>query len=167
MWYTTLSLHFTDQVWLLSWLTYFYLSYYPLKNAHPLSFPNFSQSSFGIFTWNLVYDFVMARYRSSSTFVSVDLLSLELLPFANMSVHSVFLTFFSVILWDIDLKLGIRLCLDMIQIKFDFCVGWPIFTWVIALCKHVRPLGFPNFSQSSFEILTWNLVYDFVSFCKN
>ena len=26
----------------------------------------------------------------------------------------------------------------------------------------VRPLGFPNFSQSSFEILTWNLVYGFV-----
>ena len=26
----------------------------------------------------------------------------------------------------------------------------------------VRPLGFPNFSHSSFEILTWNLVHDFV-----
>ena len=30
----------------------------------------------------------------------------------------------------------------------------------------VRPLGFPNFSQSSFEILTWNLVYAFGYFMK-
>ena len=74
---------------------------------------------------------------------------------------------FSVILCDIDLKFGIRLCLDLVQIKFDFCLGWPTFTWVIALCKNVRPLGFPNFSQSSFEILTWNLVYNLVAFCKN
>ena len=27
----------------------------------------------------------------------------------------------------------------------------------------VRPLGFPDFSHSSFEILTLNLVYEFVS----
>ena len=28
--------------------------------------------------------------------------------------------------------------------------------------QSVSPLGFPNFSQSSFEILTWNLIYGFV-----
>ena len=184
----------------------------------PLGFPNFSQSSFEILTWNLVYDLVLTWYRSSLTFVSVDQLLLELLPFAKMSVHSVFRTFlshplrywleiwhttlswddtdqvwllsrltyfylsycplqkcpptrfselFSVILWDIYLKFGIRSCLDMIQIRFDFCLGWPPFTWVIALCKNVRPVGFPNFSQSSFEILYWNLVYDLVAFSQS
>ena len=41
---------------------------------------------------------------------------------------------FSVVLWDIDLKFGIWICLDIIQIKFDIGCVWPTFTWVIALC---------------------------------
>ena len=112
--------------------------------VRPLGFPNFSQSSFEILTWNFVYDFVLTWYRSSLTFVSVHLLLLELLPFPK-SPSTRFCELFSVILWDIDLKFRIQLCLDMIQIKFDFCLGWPTFTSVIALCKNVRPLGFPNF----------------------
>ena len=31
----------------------------------------------------------------------------------------------------------------------------------------VRPLGFPNFSQSSFEILTWNLENESIRVQKN
>ena len=123
---------------------------------------------------------------------------------------------FSVVLWDIDLKFGIWICLDIIQIKFDFCHAWLIFTWVITLCKNLVfrtflsrllwycleimyknlfwhntdhlwllllltyfymsycPLpkfSFPDFSLSSFEILTfffffrkiltWNFIYEF------
>ena len=114
---------------------------------------------------------------------------------------------FSVVLWDIDLKFGMWICLDIIQIKFEFRHAWPTFTGVIALCwnllfqvflcrllrywheiwymnlswhntDQVRvslrstnfyrsyfPLlkfSFPDFSLMSFEILTWNLVYEFV-----
>ena len=113
---------------------------------------------------------------------------------------------FSVVLWDIDLKFGIWICLDIIQIKFDYGCVWSTFTWVIALCWNfvfwtflchlstywveisymnlswhntgqVRlwsrltyfymsycPLlkfRFPDFSLSSFDILTWNLIYGF------
>ena len=125
------------------------LSLSPL-GVRPLSFPNFSQSSFEILTWNLVYDFILTWFRLSSTFVAFDFLLLELLPFAKIQ----FSWFFSVVLWDIDFKFGIRLCLYMIQIKFDFCcvfhiwicLGlvqvkcdfcrvWPTFYWVIAFSK--------------------------------
>ena len=43
---------------------------------------------------------------------------------------------FSAVLWDIDLTFGIWICLDMIQIKFDFCRVPLTFTGVIALCKN-------------------------------
>ena len=41
---------------------------------------------------------------------------------------------FSAVLWDIDFKFGIWICLDIIQIKFEFRHAWPTFTGVIALC---------------------------------
>ena len=41
---------------------------------------------------------------------------------------------FSVVLWDIDLKFGIWICLHITQIKFDFGRVWLTFTRVIALC---------------------------------
>ena len=56
IWYMDLSWHNTDQDWLLSRLTYFFLSHCPLQK---LSFPNFSLSSFVMLTWNLVYEFVL------------------------------------------------------------------------------------------------------------
>ena len=114
---------------------------------------------------------------------------------------------FSVLLWDIDLKFGMWIPLDIIQIKFEFRYAWPTFTGVIALCWNLvfqvflcrllrywleiwymnlswhntdqvqvslhltyfywsycplLKLSFPDFSLLSFEILTWNLVYEFV-----
>ena len=41
---------------------------------------------------------------------------------------------FSVVLWDIDLKFGMWIRLDIIQIKFKCLHAWPTFTGVIALC---------------------------------
>ena len=69
IWYTTSSWHDTDQVWLLSRLTYFYLSYCPLQKC------------------------------SSTQFSAL----------------------FSVMLWDIDLKFGIRPCCLLQKLIFpDF-----------------------------------------------
>ena len=93
IWYTTLSWYDTDQVWLLSRLTYFYLSYCPLQKC---LFTRFSEV-------------------------------------------------FSVILWDIDLKFGIRLCLDMIHrssltfVSVDVLLNWVIATVttsIYIICKN-------------------------------
>ena len=45
-----------------------------------------------------------------------DLLLLELMPLAKIQFSGLFYPDFC----DIDLKLGIWICLDIIQIKFDF-----------------------------------------------
>ena len=68
----------TDQVWLSSRLTYFFMSYCPLFKFR---FPDFSRLCFHISEWKLVANFHMNSYRSSLTFVTVDLLFHELLPF--------------------------------------------------------------------------------------
>ena len=54
----------------------------------------------------------------------------------SVSIHSVFRTFLSC-LWDIDLKFGIWIYLEILQIKFDVCLVWPTFTGVITLCKNL------------------------------
>ena len=69
IWYMDSSWHNTDQVWVSSRLTYFYRNYYPLLI---FSFPGFSLPSFEILTWNLVYEFALTQYRSSSSFVTLD-----------------------------------------------------------------------------------------------
>ena len=81
IWYVNLSWHNTDQVWVSSHVTFFYRSYCPLLK---FSFLGFSLLSFDILTWNLVYEFVLTQYRSSSSFVVFDLLLWELLPFAKI-----------------------------------------------------------------------------------
>ena len=47
----------------------------------------------------------------------LDLLLQELLPFAKI----LFSGLFSIIFSDINLKFGILICLDIIQVKFEFC----------------------------------------------
>ena len=66
----------------------------------------------------------------SVVFWDIDKFLQELLPFAKIQISR----FFSVTFWDIDLKFGIWICLNIIQIKFEFCHAWPTFTGVIALC---------------------------------
>ena len=118
-----------------------------------------------------------------------------------------FSDYFSVVLWDIDLKFGIWICLYIIQIKFDFGCVWPTFTSVIALWNNfifrtflchlstywveisyinlswhntgqvrlwlrltyfymsycpLQKFHFLDFSLSSFDILSWNFIYEFV-----
>ena len=64
------------------------MSYCPLLK---FTFPDFTMSSFDILTSNLVYEFVFMFYRSTSTFVVLYILSLELchllkFSFTNFSV---------------------------------------------------------------------------------
>ena len=59
----------TDQVRLLSWLTYFFMSYCPLIK---IRFRDFSSLCFHISDWKLVGSFHMKSYRWSWTFVMVD-----------------------------------------------------------------------------------------------
>ena len=54
-------------------------------------FPDFSSLCSHISGWKLVASFYMKTYRSSSTFVTVDLFFHELLPFVQNSFSGVFL----------------------------------------------------------------------------
>ena len=107
--------------------TYFFLSYCPLFK---IRFPDFSRLCFHISEWKLVASFHMKSYRSSLTFVTVDLLFHELLS----SVQNSFSRLFLAMLLHIWMKIGNKLPYEELQIKFDFPHGWPTFSWVIALC---------------------------------
>ena len=130
---------------------------------------------------------------------------LAVCPSVRPSVTLWFSRLFSAVFWDIDLKFGIWICYDIIQIKFEFCQAWRTFTGVIALCLNfvfktflcslfrfwikiwymfllwhntdqIRVSSrltyfyrsycpflkfcFPDFSLQSFEIFSWNLVYE-------
>ena len=94
-------------------------------------FPDFSWLCFHISEWKLVASFHMKSYRSSSTFVTVDILFHELLLF----VQNLFSRLFSTMLSYIWMKVGSKLPYEELQTKFDFRYGWPTFLWVIALCS--------------------------------
>ena len=94
-------------------------------------FPDFSSLYFHISGWKLVQSFYMKSYRSSSTFVMVDLLFHELLPFVQNSFSGLF----SVMLSHTWMKVCRKLPHEELQSKFNFCHGWPTFPWVIALCS--------------------------------
>ena len=127
-WYRASIWRITDQVRLLSRLTYFCMSYCPLFK---ICFPDFSRLCFHISEWKLVASFHMKSYKSSSTFVTVDTLFHELLPFFQNSFSGLF----SVMLSYIWMKVGRKLPHEQLQIKFNFCHDRPTFSWVIALCS--------------------------------
>ena len=72
----------------------------------------------------------MKSYRSSLTFIKVDILFHELLPFVQNSFSGLFLAILSHISMTLDKKLPY----EELQIKFYFRIGWPTFSWLIALC---------------------------------
>ena len=83
-------------------------------------------------------------------------------PSITLKFYRLSLSSFEILIWNLVnmiLKLGISICHYIIQIKFEFCQAWPTFTgsyW------RLLKFSFPEFSQSSFEILTWHLVYEFL-----
>ena len=69
----------------------------------------------------------------------------------------VFRTFFS-FFCDFDLKFGIRICLDIMQIKFDFCGVWPLLKF-----------RFPDFSDIDLKFHMWiclDLIQVKINFCR-
>ena len=102
-------------------------------NCHlfKICFPDFSRLCFHISEWKLVASFHMKNYRSSSTFITVDLLFHELIALFQNSFSGLF----SAMLSHISMTLDKELPYEELQIKFDFRHGWPTFSWVIALCS--------------------------------
>ena len=75
-----------------------------------------------------------------------------------------FSALFSYMLWHIEFKFCIWLCFNVPQSKFECRHFASIFVGVMPLCE-LRILeihSFPHFSLTCFDILSWNLAYDFV-----
>ena len=75
-----------------------------------------------------------------------------------------FSALFSYMLWHIELKFWIWLCLTVLQIKFE-CRQFPaIFDGVMPLLdlRILKIHSFPHFSLTCFDILSWNFAFDFV-----
>ena len=67
-------------------------------------------------------------------------------------------------LWHIELKFCIWLCLTVLQIKFQCHQFLSFFVGVMPLLEHriLKIHSFPHFSLTRFDILSWNFAYDFV-----
>ena len=87
-------------------------------------FPEFSWLYFPISGWKLVASFCMKSYRSSSTFVTVNLLFHELLPFVQTSFPGLF----SAMLLHIWMEVGSKLHMKSYRSSLTFL-------WVNALCS--------------------------------
>ena len=87
-------------------------------------------------------------------------------PSVRPSVRpSQFSALFSYMLWDIELKFCVSLYFYARKIKFE-CHQFPsIFVGVIPLLelRILKIHSFPHFSFTCFDILSWNVTYDFVS----
>ena len=87
-------------------------------------------------------------------------------PSIRPSVHpSQFSALFSYMLLDIELKFCVLLYFYARKIKFE-CHQFPsIFVGVMPLfeLRILKIYSFPHFSLLCFDILSWNVTYDFVS----
>ena len=116
-------------------------------------FLNFSSLRFHISGWQLVASFYMKSNRSSSTFVTIDLLFHELLHFVQNS----FSEFFFAMLLYIWMIICRKLPYEELQIKFNFRQGCLSFSRVIALCSKFFFSGF-SWLLVCFHISEWKLV---------
>jgi hypothetical protein len=104
-------------------------------------------------------------YSLSSNFVPfewylAELWSLNLYFCSNFKLSGLFLD----VLWYIDLIFGIWLYLDELQFKLEFRSGRMTFGGVMAieLVFFVQIWSCPDFSLTSFDILTWYLVCGYI-----
>ena len=97
------------------------------------SFPHFSLTCFAILSWNFAYDFLLLYYRSSSSVVNF---CRSYAPFGTWNTENTqFSALLSYMLWYIELKVYICLCLNVLQneIKFECCQFASIFVGVMHL----------------------------------
>ena len=126
------------------------------------SFLHFSLTCFDILSWKFAYDFVFLYYRSCSSVVNF---CGSYIHFGNNNAgNTQFSSFFSFMLWHIELKFCIWLCLTVLLIKVECHWFASIFVRVMPLFK-LRLLkihSFLLFSLTCFDILSWNFVCHFV-----
>ena len=114
-----------------------------------IRFPDFSRLCFHKPKWKLVGSFHMKSYRSSLTFVTIDLLFHELSPFVQNSFSGLFLAMLSYF-W---MKVCNKLPYVVLQIKFNFCPGWLNFRHVWPTFMNYRPLFKVRFPEKCTEIM--------------
>ena len=140
-----LSRHNTAEVPVLSRSTYFYRSSCRLLKFR---FPDFSLTSFEKLTWNFVYEFVMTKNKSSSSFFILCLFYRRYCPLLKCCLPDFSLQCF----WDIQLKFCIWIAFDSIQIiKFKFRDTWATNTGVNVLCNNLVFRTFPKL----FSVVFW------------
>ena len=118
------------------------------------SFPHFSRTCFDILSWNFAYDFVLLYYRSS---LSVVNFCRSYAPFGTYNTENTqFSALFSYMLWYIELKFCIWLCITILQIKCDCRQFASIFVGVMPLWN-VRNIQFSAF----FSYMLWHIELKF------
>ena len=114
--------------------------------------------------------FIFIRPSSDGTYYGMVMsVRPSVRPSVRVSVRpsvrpSQFSALFSYMLWDIKLKFCVSLYFDARKIKFE-CHQFPsIFAGVMPLLNFtlLQIHSFPHFSLTCFDILSWNLAYDFV-----
>jgi hypothetical protein len=94
-----------------------------------------------IMKWNLVWLFTIMSYRSSLSFVIIDQYLTEL--WANFHENFCYPDIFWINFSDIEMKLGIIVYNNELQIKFEFRCYWSIFDRVMALgLSHISEVKF-------------------------
>ena len=91
-----------------------FMELYPFRNVEywKFSFPHFPLTCFDILSWYFAYDFVLMYYRLSLSFLNLRWFFRSYAPFGNQNTgNTKFSALFSYVLWHIELKLYIWLCL--------------------------------------------------------
>ena len=129
-----------------------------LKILEIHSFPHFSLTSFDILSLNFAYDFVLLYYRSSSSVVNF---CWSYAPFGTKNTeNTVFRTFLlqALIYWAEILHMTLFYCTtDQVRVSSIFVGVMPLLELTI-----LKIHSFPHFSLTCFDILSWNVSYDFV-----
>ena len=127
------------------------------------NFPHFSLTCFDLLSWNFAYDFVLLYYRSRSSVVYLRQFFKELCPFWNLEYYNMkFSALFSYTLWHIEVKFCIWFCFTVLQIKLKCRQFALIFVMPLLELRILKIHSFPHFSLTDFDILSWNIAYDFV-----
>jgi hypothetical protein len=96
-------------------------------------FPDFCLQWIKIFNWYLIYDFISVSYRSSFSFVTLDILLTELFPlmFTFTFLDFFFLPWMKWGVWNFFCMASSWIVIDQVEFRYI----WPIFDWIMSLDK--------------------------------